>query len=162
MGEASRRKKLDPNYGKVVSLRTPSLKNEYSDKVFNELIEQFRVEFAHLFRTETVPENYHTVAEQVRLWLKDKLSTYREEDRAYIAKFIFSTLVKVGEEVGFSPLAISCIFKAVKDYFTPDELQSLLNHLDSRKKGQSSITNSCVKFADEEIAKEAKLSLAVD
>jgi hypothetical protein len=161
MGEASRRRKLDPSYGKVTSLRTPSLKNQHSEKIFHELLKQFQVEFYHLFNAETVPENYQTVTEQVRLWLKDKLLIYRESDRAYIAKFIFYLIVGGGEKANINPLATSCIFKAVKDYFTPDELQSLLDHLDKdlKKKGKSSITNSCVKFVYEEIAQEAKLSL---
>lgn len=164
MGEASRRQKLDPNYGKVPDLSTPSLFDKHSEKIFLELIEQFPVEFTHLLNAETIPENYQTVTEQVRLWLKDQLSTYREPDRAYLAKFIFCTLVGVGEEVSLNPLAISCIFKAVKDYFTPDELQGLLDSLeqDFRTESQSDITDPCVKFAYEEMAIEAKLSLAVD
>ncbi|NJL51433.1 MAG: hypothetical protein HC930_03055 [Hydrococcus sp. SU_1_0] len=51
MGEASRRRKLDPSYGKIISLNTPSLKNEHSYEIFQELIRQ--AEFVHLLRTKT-------------------------------------------------------------------------------------------------------------
>ncbi len=34
MGEAARRQKLDPNYGKVISLSTRALKQEHSEQIF--------------------------------------------------------------------------------------------------------------------------------
>ena len=73
-------------------------------------------------------------------------------------------LVEIEEQVSFSPLAISCIFKAVKDYFTPDELQSLLDVVEKqlKKSSQSDSAAPCIKFAHEEMAKDIKLSLAVD
>jgi hypothetical protein len=170
MGEASRRKKLDPSYGKIVSLNTPSLKNEHLDKVFQELIRQ--AEFVYLLRAETVPENYHAVAEQIRLWLEDKLSVYKEEDRADMARFIFRVLtdIREGNSPNYIPvssfkyLPISCVFKAVKDYFTPDQLQGLIDRINKNLKaeGKSSITDPRTKFAFEQIIKEAELSLAVD
>ncbi len=61
MGEASRRQKLDPNYGKVPALRTQSLKYKHTAKILQELIEQFQVEFIELYNAETVPENYQTI-----------------------------------------------------------------------------------------------------
>ena len=162
MGEASRRQKLDPNYGKVPSLTTPSLKYKHSEIIFQELIEQFQVEFTNLFNAKNVPENYQTVTEQVRLWFKDKLLTYREPDRVYLAKYVFFMLVEIEEQVSFSPLAISCIFRAVKDYFTTDELQGLLNRFDKElSTEQSSTTDPCEKFAYEDISQEIKLSLAI-
>jgi hypothetical protein len=162
MGEASRRQKLDPSYGKIISLNTSSLKDQHSYKVFQELIRQ--AEFVHLLRTETVPENYHAVAEQIRLWLKDKLSAYREEDRPYMAGFIFRVLTGVREKSSFNYLAISCVFKAVKDYFTPDQLQGFIDSINKDLKAgeQSSTTDPCAKFAFEQMIKEAELSLAVD
>ena len=170
MGAASRRKKLDPNYGKVPSLSTPSLKEKHSEKIFQELLEQFKVEFSTLLTAETIPENYQTVTEQVRLWLGNKLLTYREPDRAELAKLLFFTLVLVGEDVSFRPLLISCIFKAVKDYLTPRELQVLLDSLDKNFswESQSDITDLsdindlCAQFAYEEMTKDIKLSLAVE
>ncbi len=164
MGEASRRQKLDPNYGKVPSLSTPALKYKHSEIIFEELTEQFKVELGHLFNAKTVPENYQTVTEEVRSWLHDKLLTYREPDRVYLAKYVFFMLVEIEEHVSFSPLAISCIFKAVKDYFAPDELQGLLNRFDRElPTAQFSSTDPCEKFAYEEMAKDIKLSLlAVD
>ncbi len=120
MGAAARRKKLDPNYGQVISLSTQSMKYKHSKKIFSELMEQFQVELNALFIAETVPENYQTVTEQIRLWLKEQLLTYREPDRAELAKLIFFALVVVQEDVSFSLLAVSCIFKAVKDYLTPE------------------------------------------
>lgn len=164
MGEASRRQKLDPNYGKVTSLSTPSMKEKHSGDIFLELMKQFPQAFKSLFKTSEVPENYQTVTEEIRLWLHNKLSIYKPAERADLAKLLFSTMVGVGEEVSLNPLAISCIFKAVKDYFTPDELQSLLDSLeqDFRTESQSDLTNPCTKFAHEEMAKDIKLSLAVD
>ncbi len=170
MGEASRRKKLDPNYGKVPSLSTPSLKEKHSEKIFQELLEQFKVEFSTLLTAETIPENYQTVTEQVRLWLGNKLLTYREPERSELAKLLFFTLVEVGEDVSFSPLLTSCIFKAVKDYLTPRELQVLLDSLDKNFswESQSDITDLsdinelCAQFAYEEMTKDIKLSLAVE
>ena len=163
MGEASRRQKLDPNYGKVPSLATPSQKYKHSEIIFQELIEQFQVEFTHLFNAKTVPENYQTVTEQVRLWFKDKLLTYREPDRVYLAKYVFFMLVEMEEHVSFSPLAISCIFKAVKDYFSPSEIQGLLNRFEGElPTAQYFTTDPCEQFAYEEMVKEARLSLAVD
>ena len=164
MGEASRRKKLDPNYGKVISLRTLELKQEHSYKIFVELIKQWRVELLDLSQAKTVPENYQTITEQVRLWLKNKLLTYREADRAELAKLLFCTAVALEEDTFFKDLAISCLFKAVKDFLTPDFLQGLLDNLekDLKKKSAFPVTDPSTKFAIEEMAEEIKLSLAID
>ncbi len=164
MGEASRRQKLDPNYGQVTSLSTPSMKEKHSGDIFLELMKQFPQAFKILFKTSDVPENYQTVTEEIRLWLHNKLSIYKPADQADLAKLLFSTMVGVGEELSLNPLAISCIFKAVKDYFTPDELQSLLDVVDKELKTSSPSYSkaTCIKFAHEEMAKDIKLSLAVD
>jgi hypothetical protein len=162
MGEASRRKKLDPSYGKIASLKTSSLKDQHSYKIFQELIKQ--AEFVHLLRTKTVPENYDAIAEQIRLRLEDQLSTYREEDRPYMAKFIFRVLTGAQERNSSSNyLAVSCVFKAVKDYFTPEELQGFIDSINKDLKAEDqSSTDPCDKFAFEQIIKEAELSLAAD
>ncbi len=164
MGAASRRKKLDPNYGKVTSLSTRSLKYKHLQKICQEFIEQFKVELTELFNAETVPENYQTVKEEVRLWFKEQLLTYREADRAELAKLLFCIIVGVNKDDLFNPLLISCVFKAVKDYLTPRELQVLLDGLDEdfSWESESDITAPCTKFAYEEMVQEAKLSLAVD
>ena len=164
MGEASRRKKLDPNYGKVSSLSTRSLKYKHLGKICQEFIKQFHQEFNELFEAETVPVNYQTVKEEVRLWLKNKLSIYRQADRAELAKLLFYLLVGVQEDDLFNPLLISCIFKAVKEYLTPRELQGLLDSLDEDFSwgSQSDITAPCAQFAYEDMVQEAKLSHAVE
>ena len=164
MGAASRRKKLDPNYGKVISLPTPSLKYKHLGKICQEFIKQFHQEFNELFEAETVPVNYQTVKEEVRLWLKNKLSIYRQADRAELAKLLFYLLVGVQEDDLFNPLLISCIFKAVKEYLTPRELQGLLDSLDEDFSwgSQSDITAPCAQFAYEEMVQEIKLSHAVE
>ena len=107
MGEASRRKKLDPNYGQVPSLSTPSMKEKHSGEIFLELMKQFPQAFTHLFKTRDVPENYQTVTEEVRLWLNNQLLIYREADRADLAKLLFTTMVGVGDELSLNLLAIS-------------------------------------------------------
>ncbi len=58
---------------------------------------------------------------------------------------------------------MSCLFKAVKEYFPAKELQGLLNSLekDLKKQNLFSVTNPCEKFAYEQIAQEARLSLAI-
>lgn len=163
MGAAARRKKLDPNYGKVPSLSTPDLKYKHSEIIFEELTEHFKVELAPLFKAKTVPENYQTLTEEIRTWLYNKLLTYKEPDRVYLAKYVFFMLVEIEEQVSFSPLVISCIFKAVKEYFTLDELQGLLNRFDRElPTAQFSPTDPCEKFAYEDMSQEIKLSLAVD
>ena len=164
MGEASRRQKLDPNYGKVPDLRTPSLKEKHSGEIFLELIKQFPQAFNYLFKTSEVPENYQTVTEEIRLWLYNKLSIYKPADQADLAKLLFTTMVGVREELSLNPLSISCITLAVKDYFTQSELQSLLDVVDKelKRSSQSDPTAPCIKFAHEEMAKDIKLSLAVD
>ena len=161
MGEAARRKKLDPNYGKVISLSTRSLREKHSGDIFYELIKQFPQAFKVVFKTSDVPDNYQTVTEEIRLWLYNKLSIYQAADQAELAKLLFATMVGVGDELSLNPLAVSCMFKAVKDYFTPDELQSLLDIVDEelRMESQSKPTHPCVKFAHEEMTKDAKLSL---
>lgn len=158
MGEASRRQKLDPNYGKVISLSTQSLKYKHLKKICSELIEQFQVEFNALFDAETVPENYQTVKEEVRLWLKNKLSIYRSADRGELAKSLFYTIIVIQKHDLFNPLLISCIFKAVKEYLTQSELQGLLDIVDKdfSSSSQSDITAPCAKFAYEEMAIEVK------
>ena len=163
MGEASRRKKLDPNYGKVPSLSTRARKQEHSEQIFYEFIKQFGREFKNLFKSKTVPENYQTIIEEVKLWVDTRLLTYGKSDRAYLAKSVFYTLVAVEEELYLSPLAMSCLFKAVKEYFPDEELQGQLNCLekDLKKPNLFSVTNPCEKFAYEEIAKEIRLSLGI-
>ena len=164
MGEAARRKKLDPNYGKVPSLSTRSLKYKHLGKICQEFIKQFHQEFNELFEAETVPVNYQTVKEEVRLWLKNKLSIYSSADRAELAKLLFYLLVGVQEDDLFNPLLISCIFKAVKEYLTLSELQGLLDSLDEDFSlgSQSDITAPCAQFAYEEMVQEINLSHAVE
>ena len=164
MGEAARRKKLDPSYGKVTSLSTRSMKEKHSGDIFYELIKQFPQAFKVLFKTSEVPENYHTVTEEIRLWLHNQLSIYKPADQAELAQLLFTTMVGVADELSLNPLAISCITKAVKDYFTPDELKSLLDVVEKQLKrsSQSDSAAPCIKFAHEEMAKDIKLSLAVD
>ncbi len=77
---------------------------------------------------------------------------------------IFFALVVVQEDVSFSLLAVSCIFKAVKDYLTPDGIQIFLDGLDeaASQERQFYRTDPCAKFAYEEMTQSAKLSLAVE
>ncbi len=164
MGEASRRKKLDPNYGKVISLSTRSMKYKHLGEICLEFIEQFQVELTELMMAETVPENYQTVKEEVRLWFFEQLLTYREADRASLAKSLFFIIVGIHKNDLFNPLLISCIFKAVKEYLTPLELQVLLDGLyeDLSRESPSDLTAPFAQLAFEEMAQEIKLSLAVD
>ncbi len=59
---------------------------------------------------------------------------------------------------------MSCLFKAVKEYFPAKELQGLLDSLeaDSKRESLFPITDPCEKFAYEEMAQEARLSLAIN
>ncbi len=77
---------------------------------------------------------------------------------------VFGTVVALKEDTFFNDLAISCLFKAVKDFLTPDFLQGLLDNLekDFRSPDRSLITDPSTKFAIEEMAEEIKLSLAID
>lgn len=129
MGEASRRRKLDPDYGKVLSLSTKSLKEKHFEKILFEFMHQFPNELRDLLDAKTVPENYQAIAEQMRLWLSNRLSTYRESDRAFLAKMLFHTLVLAREEHIHNPLFISCLKQAVKDFLNPDVLQGLSDDL---------------------------------
>ena len=164
MGAASRRQKLDPNYGQVISLPTPSLKYKHLDKISQEFLKQFDQELDELLEAETVPENYQTIKEKVRLWLHNRLLVYSQADRAALAKLLFSIIVKIQEDNSFNPLLISCIFKAVKEYLNPRDLQGLLDSLyeDIKTESQSDITDPCEKFAYEEMVQEIKLSHAVE
>ena len=164
MGEAARRKKLDPNYGKVPSLSTRARKKKHSKKIFHELLKEFAPELRSLSKAKTVPENYQTITERVKLWVDNQLLSYDKSDRAYLAKYLFRPFVVANEPLSLNPLIMSCLFKAVMEYFPPDQLQCFLNNLetDDNRERLFSPTDPCKKFAYEEIAQEVRLTLAIN
>ena len=135
MGEAARRKKLDPNYGKISRLGTNSLKFKEAEKIIEELFKEFKLTLNKFMKAESIPENYQSDSEKIKQWLDERLLKYQEQDRSTLAQAIFAFIVSLGSEdlvneLGYhtevSPVLLMCFVKIVKNYLSREENEKLL------------------------------------
>lgn len=153
MGEAKRRSKSDPNYGKFFDLSSASAKQKHSELVLQELFTFFSSELKILMSAKTFPAQYPSICERISSWFEQRLLPYRPGDREYIAQFILGLAVTLGEEFSLkdhfgrqddiSLALFHCLFQATKHYLNQDalinlklRLQDALEHLEDHDSNQ--------------------------
>ena len=148
MGEAKRRKQLDPNYGRVYSLSNKALKLQEAERILTELFESFSKELKQLMIAVDFPDNYSQTTESIKDCFELRVSKYTHDDRCFIARFIFGLMCHLEEtlvaddynrEYPVSPIIICCFLEVTKQYLEPDALSSLKNNF-QREYGQLSAT----------------------
>ena len=132
MGEAKRRSKNDPNYGKLFDLSSAAAKARHSELVVDELFTLFHSEFKTLISAKTIPDNYQSICDRTKDWFGKRLLNYRPRDREYIVQFVLGMAAKIGDEFvlerefgqhgTISPALFCCLFQATKNYLHDDAL----------------------------------------
>jgi len=141
MGEAKRRSKSDPTYGKFFNLSSAAAKNQHSGLVLEELFTTFNSELKTLILAKTLPSNYQSTCNRMADWFQHKLLQYRPLDRDYILKFILGMSAKIGDEFvveqqfgsqqdNVSPALFYCIFQATRNCLSDEALSEFKLHLD--------------------------------
>ena len=132
MGEAKRRKKLDPTYGKTPSLKTQKDREKYIEQVLDDLYSQYGSELKTLTTATEIPQNYDEIKDKLTYWMKDKLSKYRDKDKQIIAHTLLQLVVEMKEKYDASSVVIICFIEIFKSYFSAkigNELADILEDL---------------------------------
>jgi hypothetical protein len=149
MGEAKRRRQLDPNYGKIHRLSNDAVKTQQAELVIKELFTYFSVELKTLMIATSFPNNYLEFTERVKRWLTLRLSRYTPQDRSCIAQFIFALITNLEDgiitdsydrEHPVSPLIICCFLRVTKNY--NDRIYSFTTNRKIVLKNRSRITDN--------------------
>ena len=143
MGEAKRRKQLDPTYGKVPLLSSQGQREKHLSLLLEQLFGQFDSDLKHLAEAETeTASNYNQIKNKLSAWLNDKLAEYRSCDRTEIAGSLLAFCAEMTEEYVNSPLFLKCFSEALLPFF-PDEkrleLEKIIQQIDTDLAAASSI-----------------------
>ena len=167
MGEAARRKKLDANYGKIPSLRTPEKIANHAALIIEELFGEFKEVLKNAIVGKTEAENYQSESEKIQGWLEKKFLSYREQERSLLAKHMLLIVFDLmGEPVEnewgniseISPMLMLYMLKANQKYLTYEENEKMLLELQKLvEQGRKLGLNSCDKFLTKKIAEELEL-----
>lgn len=135
MGEAKRRQKLDPNYGKIFDLSSAAAKERHSQLIVEQLFTDCRIESVTLISAKTFPDNYQSICDRLAFWFEQKLLQYRPQDRKYIAQYVLGIAATIGDEFvqerpfgqqdDISLAFFCCIFQAIRNHLEPSGLNKL-------------------------------------
>lgn len=125
MGEAKRRKKLDPSYGQVHSLKNLKQREKHFDSLLEELFNQFKPELRKLILAEYIPDDYLQIKENISLWLETKLSGYRSEDKTMFANSLLLFGGEINLELDSSPILFMCFMEVIKPYLSEEEWSAI-------------------------------------
>ena len=79
MGEAKRRSKSDPNYGKVFNLSSSSAKAQHSELVVQELFTTFERDFKILMTATALTDDFDSICDRLNHWFELKLLPYQPQ-----------------------------------------------------------------------------------
>ena len=147
MGEAKRRSKSNPHYGKFFTLSSAAAKAKHSKQVVEDLFTAFPSEFKTLISAKAFPDQYQSICDRISPWFEQRLLQYRPQDREYIAQFVLGMAATIGDEFvldqqfgrkdDVSPAFFYCLFQVTKSYLDDDALikfklilQDALEHLE--------------------------------
>lgn len=144
MGEAKRRSKSDPNYGKVFDLSSAAAKERHSQLVIEQLFTDCRHDLNTLLRAQTFPDNYFDICDRINSWFEHKLLQYRPQDHQYIAQYTLGMAATICDEfVQDKPFSqeddlsfafFCCIFQAIKHYLEPSSLNQIKHRFEIKLK----------------------------
>lgn len=120
MGEAKRRKKLDPSYGKVHNLKDPNLRDKHVVSIMNDFVAQLKPDLKILITAEYIPHEYEQIKERISDWLEARLSSYDVEDQILIARSLIALSGDMNVEAFSSPSLFVCVMEALKPYLPAD------------------------------------------
>ena len=134
MGRAARRKKLNANYGNLISLRTEKAISQHAEKIIKDLFAECKEVVKNAMVGTTEPENYQSELTKIKLGLENKLSAYRESNRQDLIRNILIAMVNLSSQViknkkgnqPISPMLIFYIIQASEKYLTSEQRKTLL------------------------------------
>ena len=140
MGEARRRKKLDPSYGKFTSLRNAEDGKKHLKQILDELHSQCRSEMKALFLAEKIPDNYQQIRAQIAEWIEKRLSKYCESDRETLALALSAFFLKTWQDDETSDVMHMCLMEILKPYLSSssvnekitERIEEILEKLESK------------------------------
>ena len=142
MGEAKRRSKSDPDYGKVFNLSSTAAKARHSQLILEQFFTDYHTESRTLISATTFPNNYQSICERISNWFERKLLNYRPQDREYIAQYTLGIAATIGDEFvqdrpfgqddSVSLAFFCCIFQAVKNYLEPSTVNQFKLNLETK------------------------------
>ena len=120
MGEAKRRKKLNPDYGKFPLLRTARDREKHIEQIVDDLRAENKAEMIILTHAKEFPDNYQQIHAQFAEWLENRLSKYHERDREIIASNLLVFFILFYRDYEITPLILLCFSDILKSYFSSD------------------------------------------
>ena len=98
MGEAKRRKKLDPNYGKIRFLKTLGQQQKHCEQFVSDVYFKCEPQIKFLIKAEKIPDNYQQIRAQISEWIEKRLSKYCESDRETLALALSAFFLKTWQD----------------------------------------------------------------
>ena len=116
MGEARRRKKLDPDYGKFTSFTTlrDGEQKKHIDLMIEDLYSDNELELKTLSYAEEIPSNYKQIQGKIAEWIEKRLSKYRDSDRKQITLSLLIVFSIMCEKGSINHLTLICFMKIFK------------------------------------------------
>lgn len=130
MGEAKRRKQIDPTYGKVPSLRTERDRKKHFEKILDDLHSECSSELKALITGDKAPDEYEQIRVSLGSWIENRLSDYREQDRETIANSLLLFSYEMSEEYDTNPMVFVCFTDILKSYVSPELSEKLADSLE--------------------------------
>ena len=135
MGRAARRKKLNANYGNLISLRTEKAISQHAAQIIRDLFAECKEIVKNAMAGTTESENYQSELAKIKLGLENRLSAYRESNRQDLIREILTVMVNLSSQVvknkqgnlqPISPMLIFYIIQASEKYLTSEQRKTLL------------------------------------
>lgn len=130
MGEAKRRKQIDPTYGKVPSLRTERDREKHFEKILDDLHSECESELKALIIGDKAPDEYEQIRVSLGSWIENRLSNYREQDRETIANSLLLFSYEMSEKYDTSPMVFVCFTDILKSYVSPELCEKLADAME--------------------------------
>ena len=130
MGEAKRRKKLDPTYGQAPLLSSDNQKKKHVNSIVETLSVEFEAEIKQIASSESIIAEYNQIKHRIAAWLNTRLQSYRSEDRSLIASSIMVCFAEIAQEYETSPLLIMCFFEILQPFLPEDKRSQIQKVVD--------------------------------
>lgn len=130
MGEAKRRKQIDPTYGKVPSLKTERDREKHFEKILDDLHSECEPELKALIMGDKTPDEFDKIRVSLGRWIEKRLSGYREPDRETIANSLLLFSYEMSKEYDTNPIVFVCFTDILKSYVSPELSEKLADSLE--------------------------------
>lgn len=121
MGEAKRRKQLDPSYGRIPSLTSQNQKAKHLNRILDEINRQFEITIKQIASADSIFDSYAADRQRVSDWLDNQLKNYSTDDRTMLASSIMSVYAEMAMKYETSPLLIKFWYEILKSFLDADK-----------------------------------------